>query len=169
LPLKFTVELAMNPVPFTVSVNAPEPETTPVGDSVVTVGTGLFTVKPTPADVPPPGVGFVTVIGKLPAVFTSPARIAAVTCVALTKVVVRATPLKFTTDEARNPVPFTVMVNAPDPKIALVGKIEVTVGAGLFTLNVTEFDVPPPGVGLVTVTGGVPVLAMSLASIVAVN
>jgi hypothetical protein len=78
-------------------------------------------------------------------------------------------PLKFTADEARNPVPFTVMVNAPEPNIALVGAIEVTVGAGLFTLNVTEFDVPPPGVGLVTVTGGVPVLAMSVARIEAVN
>jgi hypothetical protein len=169
VPLKFTVELAIKPVPFTVSVNAPEPETTPVGESEVITGAGLFTVKFTPADVPPPGVGFTTVIGKVPAVFTSPASIAAVSWVELTNVVVRAVPLKSTTDEARNPVPFTVIVNAPEPNTALVGAIEVTVGAGLFTLNVTEFDVPPPGVGLITVTGGVPVLAMSVARIEAVN
>jgi hypothetical protein len=169
VPLKFTVELAMKPVPFTVSVSAPEPETTPVGESEVITGAGLFTVKFTPAEVPPPGVGLTTVIGKVPAVFTSPARIAAVSCVELTNVVVRAVPLKSTTDEAMNPVPFTVIVNAPEPNIALVGAIELSVGAGLFTLNVTEFDVPPPGVGLVTVTGGVPVLAMSVARIDAVN
>jgi hypothetical protein len=168
--LIFTVELEMKPVPFTVSVNAPDPAATPVGESEPTVGAGLFTMKAGPLAVPPPGTGFVTVIGKDPAaVFISPAKIAAVSCVAFTNVVARAEPLKFTTDEARNPVPFTVSVNAPEPMIALVGAIVVTVGAGLFTLNVTEFDVPPPGVGLVTVTGGVPVLAMSVARIAAVN
>jgi hypothetical protein len=168
--LIFTVELEMKPVPFTVSVNAPEPATTPVGESEVNVGVGLFTRNAGPLAVPPPGVGFVTVIGNDPAaVLMSLAKIAAVSCVAFTNVVVRAVPLKFTTDEARKPVPFTVSVSAPEPIIALVGEIVVTVGAGLFTLNVTEFDVPPPGVGLVTVTGGVPVLAISVARMEAVN
>ena len=37
----------------------------------------------------------------------------------------------------------------------------VTVGAKLFTVNVTEFDVPPPGAGFTTVTGNVPPLAIS--------
>jgi len=48
----------------------------------------------------------------------------------------------------------------------------VTVGvilAGAVTLKATEFDVPPPGVGLVTVTGGFPTLATSVARIAALN
>lgn len=36
-------------------------------------------------------------------------------------------------------------------------------------VNVTAFDVPPPGAGFVTVTAGVPAVATSLAEIGAVN
>ena len=45
----------------------------------------------------------------------------------------------------------------------------VVVGTGLLTVNVNALDVPPPGVGLNTVTDEVPVAAMSVAGIAAVN
>src|SRR6202022_4046984 len=118
-----------------------------------------------------PGAGFVTVTEGVPTVATSPARIAAVTCVALTNVVTLALPLKFTTELAIKLVPFTVSVNAPEPATALDGCNVVIVGTGFVpvTVNVTAFDVPPPGVGFVTVTGGVPTAATSPAGIAAVS
>jgi len=78
VPLKFTVAPETKLDPFTVSVNAPEPTNTLVGDNVVTTGVGLFTVKFTAFDVPPPGVGFVTVTGSVPPLATSTANIDAV-------------------------------------------------------------------------------------------
>ena len=64
-------------------------------------------------DSPPPGAGLKTVIGKLPAVVTSPAGIAAVSWVELTNVVVRFKPSNRTTEPEMKLVPFTVSVNAP--------------------------------------------------------
>lgn len=132
VPLMFTVEVEIKFVPFTVSVNAPEPATTVVGATVVTVGTGFVpvTVKVTELDVPPPGAGLVTVTAGVPAAVTSEARIAAVSCVAFTNEVTRAVPLKFTVDPLMKFVPFTVSVNAPDPATTLVGDKVVTVGTG---------------------------------------
>ena len=63
------------------------------------------------------------------------------------------------------PVPFTVRVNAALPDVALAGDSELIVGIGLAALIVkTAFpEVPPPGVGLNTVTCAVPAVAMSAA------
>ena len=78
-------------------------------------------------DVPPPGAGFVTVTFALPATATSLAGIAAEIFVALTKVVGSALPLRFTTDFASKPVPFTVRVKPAPPAVALAGESEVIV------------------------------------------
>jgi hypothetical protein len=102
-------------VPFTVSVKAAPPFVALAGESVVTVGKGLPIPKVAAVDVPPPGAGFVTVTFTFPDVAISGAVIAAVTCVALTNVVVTAVPLKFTTDVETKPVPFTVSVKAVPP------------------------------------------------------
>jgi hypothetical protein len=59
------------------------------------------------------------------------AGIVAVNWVALTKVVVRADPLKFTTDVDTKLVPLTVMVNNASPTILLLGVMLVVVGVGL--------------------------------------
>jgi len=49
------------------------------------------------------------------------------------------------------------------------GAVSEAIGAdAAVTLNVTELEVPPPGVGLVTVTAGVPTLATSLNKMAAV-
>jgi hypothetical protein len=167
-PLKLTVAPLTNPFPFTVKVKAAPPRIVLEGERDVIVGRGLFTTKGEFPDVPPPGAGLVTVTLKDPAAAMSDAVIAAVTCVALTNVVVRATPLNFTDEVATKPVPFTVSVNAAPPVVADVGESKVIVGAGLFAVNVEIPDVPPPGTGLVTVTLKDPAAAMSAAVMAAV-
>jgi hypothetical protein len=172
LPFHCTTDVLTNPLPFTVMVNPAVPALTELGVIDVRLGCGLFTVNVTALDGPPPGAGLVTVTAGVPAVTTSPAKIAAVTCVALTNVVTRGVPPKFTTDVIRKLVPFTVNVNAPEPAITFVGESVVTVGTGFgaaLILKFTEFDVPPPGVGLVTVIAGVPTLVTSVERIAAVN
>ena len=171
LPLKLTTELETKFVPLTVNVKAAAPAVTLVGEIDVSVGTGfgaLATLKTTAVEVPPPGVGLITVTLALPAVAMSEARMAAVSCVALTKVVVFALPLNWTTDVETKFVPLTVRVNAAPPAVAPVGDSEVIAGAGLLTVNVAAAEVPPPGAGLVTVTGNDPAVAISAAVIAAV-
>src|SRR3989442_139820 len=104
-----------------------------------------FTVNVCALEVPPPGAGFVTVIGNVPAVARSVGGIDAVNWVALTKVVVCAEPLKFTTDVERKFVPFTVSVKAASVTDLVVGEMLVVVGVTLFTVKVCALDVPPPG------------------------
>jgi hypothetical protein len=168
-------ELETKFVPFTVNVNAIEPAATLVGEIVVTVGTGFVaavTLKLIEFDGPPPGFGLFTNTAGVPAVATSDARIAAVTCVALTNVVALFAPPKFTTEPLTKFVPVTVNVNPAEPAATLVGDSEVTVGTGFdggVIVNVTELDCPPPGVGFNTLTKGVPVLATSVAGIAAVS
>ena len=121
---------------------------------------------------PPPGVGFVTVIEADPAVAISAAVIVAVTCPPLTNVVARGEPLKFTTEVEIKFVPFTINENDAPPAVAEFGTSEVIAGAGFdaaLTLKLIEFDVPPPGVGFVTLTAGMLAVAISLARIEAIN
>ena len=132
---------------------------------------GGLIVKLSPLDAPPPGVGFVTVTIAVPGVATSLARIEAVSWVAFTNVVVRAVPLKFTTEPLMKFVPFRVSVNAPEAAVTEEGESDVSVGkgfAGTVIWKFTAFDVPPP-CGFVTVTNAVPAVAMSLAGIEAVS
>jgi hypothetical protein len=114
-------------------------------------------------------VGVKTVTGTVAPVAMSLALICAVSCVLLTKVVVRLLPFQRITDVIAKFVPVAVTVNAAPPAVALVGEIELSVGTGFVAVivNVTEPDVPPPGVGLKTVTAAVPVAAMSLAGMAA--
>ena len=174
-PLKFTTEVLTKFVPVSVIVNAGTPALTEVGEIEVSVGTGLLvalTLKLIEFDGPPPGVGLFTKTAGVPAVATSAARIAAVSCVALTNVVTLFAPPKFTVAPLTKFVPFTVNVSAPEPAATPVGESEVTVGTGFVaavTLKFTEFDAPPPGVGFVTITAGVPTVATSTGRIEAVS
>lgn len=63
LPFQSIIELAINPVPFTVRVNAAEPAVAFDGDKDVMAGSGLGATTENVAalEVPPPGVGFATV------------------------------------------------------------------------------------------------------------
>ena len=66
-------------------------------------------------------------------------------------------------------MPFTVIVNSASPTLFEVGEIDVVVGTGLLTVKVWALDVPPPGVGFVTVIENVPAVVRSLVKIVAVS
>jgi hypothetical protein len=168
---KFTIDPVMKFVPVSVSVTGC-PKMPFVGEIDVNVGTGfgaLEIVNAKLAVVPPPGAALVTVTFAVPTAVMSVAKIAAVSCVALTNVVVREFPLNFTCDPFTYPVPFTVKVNAAPPAVAPFGLRDVIVGTGLFTVKVAPADVPPPGVAFVTVTDGVPAVAMSPAVIAAVS
>src|SRR6266404_1726106 len=166
LPFQRTTDEAMKFVPVAIRGNPAPPAATLVGEIELSVGAGLLLIVNVCAlEAPPPGVGLKTVTGAVPAVATSFARICAWSWVLLTKVVVRLAPFQRTTDELLKFVPVAVSVNAPLPATALVGEIELSVGAGLLIVNVEAPEVPPPGVGLKTVTVAVPVAAMSFASI----
>jgi hypothetical protein len=154
-------------VPVAVSVKPASPPVALVGAMELSVGTGLLIVNVNAPDVPPPGVGVNTVTDGVPPAAISAAVICAWSCVALTNVVVRLLPFQRTTDVMAKFVPVAVSVKAEPPAAALVGEIELRAGTGFVAVivNVTELDVPPPGVGLRTVTAAVPVAAMSLARI----
>jgi hypothetical protein len=134
---KFTVAPVTKPVPVRVNVKAAPPAVAEVGAIEVSVGPAAALIENDKVgDVPPPGAGLVTDTVVVPAVAISAAVIAAVTFVALTKVVVLAAPLNFTTDVDTKPVPLTVRVKAAPPAVALFGEREVAVGAGLLMVKV---------------------------------
>lgn len=54
------------------------------------------------------------------------------------------------------------------PTGAVVGEMDVSVGTGLLIVKLTEFDAPPPGVGLLTVTGITAADGSSVATMLAV-
>jgi hypothetical protein len=123
-------------------------------------------------DVPPPGVGFTTVMLDVPVAATSAVRMVAVRVVLETKVVVRGKPFQSTVELLMKFVPVTVSVKLLPPAKVEVGEIEVVIGAGfaaVVMVKVCAFEVPPPGVPFVTVTGYAPTVATSAARIVAVT
>ena len=72
------------------------PWTAEPGVQLTLVVVPRVTVRVCALERPPPGAGLTAVIAKLPRVATSPARIVAVNCVALTKAVTRGEPANWT-------------------------------------------------------------------------
>jgi hypothetical protein len=99
----------------------------------------------------------------------SDAGIAAVTRVPETNVVVRSAPFQRTTELETYPLPLTVSVNAGPPLLAEIGLMLFIFGVGLLIVTVPGLEVPPPGVGVNTVTCAVPAAAMSADGIAAVT
>jgi hypothetical protein len=62
----------------------------------------------------------------------------------------------------RKLVPLMVSVCAVAPAVAEVGERLVIAGTELLTMKFTAFEAPPPGGGLVTITGYDPAVARSL-------
>jgi len=85
-------------------------------------------VKVKEFEVPPPGVGLVTVTAGVPVEAMLAAGMAAVNCVELTKVVAGADPPKLTIEAATKFVPLIVSVKAAPPAAVLFGEIVVIVG-----------------------------------------
>lgn len=109
--------------------------------------------------VPPPGVGFVTVTFTAPATSKLADGTTAVNSVPDTYVVVKGVPFQFMTEVDMKSVPVAVIVNCAVSAVAEVGVIEVRVGIILSIVKICVFDIPPPGVGLNTVTSTVPAVA----------
>jgi hypothetical protein len=106
-------------------------------------------------DVPPPGLGFTTVIDAVPAVATRDAGTVAVSCVEETKLVARGAPFQFTVEVETNLVPFTVKVK-PTLTVVQVGLIKVVVGTGLLIVRVSVALPVPPALVALMVTLYVP-------------
>lgn len=171
-PFTWTTDAGMKLLPLRVMVTEPLPAMTVSGERLVRVGSGLRTSK-LRDHTPPPGVGFTTETERNAADATSTPRIAAVSCVLLTKVVARLEPFTWTTDAGTKLLPVRVIVNPPLPAITVSGERLVSFGAGfgpgLLTASVRGVDVPPPGVGFITETERVLTVAMSLAGMVALS
>src|SRR5712691_7225924 len=172
-PFHRTTEAGTKPLPVTARVKAGPPCSALLGESEESAGTGLTAVmvKATAAEVPPPGVGVNTVTGAVPAVVRSLPGMLVVSWVALTKVVVRMPPFHCTTEAGTKPLPVTVRVKAGPPCSALLGESEERAGTGFTAVMVkaTAAEVPPPGVGVNTVTGAEPAVVRSLAGMLAVS
>src|SRR4029453_10687307 len=168
-PFQRTTEVATKSVPVTVSVKPAPPTVALLGERALTVGVGFWMDRLVGADVPPPGVGVTTVMATRPGVAVSLAGIAAVSVVELPNVVGRLTPFHCTTEDATKLTPVTVRVNAAAPAVAVLGVRPLTVGAGFRIAKLRGAAAPPPGAGVTTVTAAVPVVARSVAGIVAVR
>ena len=167
LPFHCTTEAGTNPEPPTRRVKPAEPGATMAGDRSAMTGTGVPTSNGSALDMPPPGPGVRTVTWAVLGAATSLDGIIAVSCVGLTKVVVRLLPFHWTTELATNPLPATASEKVPATGTVEEGDREVRIGAGLLMVKIRPFEVPPAGAGLTTVTWTVPAVAMSLAGIAA--
>jgi hypothetical protein len=139
---------------------------------VVITGAEGVIVKLAGLDVPPPGGGLTTVTVAVPAVAISAARIDAVNCVELTKVVARFELFHCTTEPSApftKLLPFTVRVKAWFPALRVCGDIEVRTGTELVTKKETPLDVPPPVSEFDTVMVAVPAPVIRLAGTAAVS
>ena len=166
-PFQRTTEPLTKLLPFTVSVKAAPPAAALLGATVVNVGVEApVIVKVRALEIAPPG--FCTVTEAVPAAAMSAAGIAAVSWVALTKVVVRFAPFQRTTEPLTKLLPFTVSVKAAPPAAALLGETVVNVGVEApVIVKVRALEIAPPG--FCTVTEAVPAAAMSVAGIAAVS
>ena len=92
VPFHRTEEDEVKSVPVAIRGKAVWPTTAEVGESDVSTGVGLPTVKVTAVEIPPPGEGLTTVIGIVPFVVTSLVLIAAVNWVLVTNEVLLLDP-----------------------------------------------------------------------------
>jgi hypothetical protein len=130
-------------------------------------------VKDSAFEIAPPLAEVATTVTEAePGLARSVAGIAAVTCVGLTKVVVRLAPFHCTVEPLMNPVPFTVRVRPTPPVTAAPGDSVArdAAGAGL-TVKFVAADVAEvsPLSVFTTVMGTVPVAATSDAGIATVS
>src|SRR5438874_12776892 len=145
LPFQRTVEPLSKLAPFTVRVNASPPANALPGDRLLRVGAGLLTEKVCAAEVTPPGAGVTTVTEAVPVAARSAAGIAAVSCVALTKVVVRAAPFHCTLAPLHEPLPVRLIGKPAAPTIALAGDSAVSAGARRVTVSRGAAEGPAAG------------------------
>ena len=112
LPTQRTTEVGTKPPPSTVRIKPPLLIKAADGEILEMKSPVLgVTLKFMPFEFPPPGVGLLTVIEKLPTLVRSDAGMTAVSWVDETKVVVRLLPAQRTTEVGTKSPPLTVRVN----------------------------------------------------------
>jgi hypothetical protein len=141
VPFHCTVSPERKFEPVTVSVNAAPPTVAEVGLSVVSTGPGGLIVNGLCVETRLPE--FATVTLALPALAIKLAGTAAVSCVALTTVVVSAVPFHCTVEELKKSVPLTVRVKAAPPAVAEAGLRLVIVGTGTAIVTWTALEALP--------------------------
>jgi len=177
VPFQCTADEAKKLLPLTVRVNAGPPAVALLGESaeIVGIGLALLIVNTALPEVPPPGVGFLTVIEADPEEATSEAGTRADNWVALTYVVVSELLFQRTVEVAMKPPPLTVRVNDAAPAVALAGVIDEIEGAGFAAATSMRAGaeaprVRPPAVEeLLTVMLADPTSASVVAGICAVS
>lgn len=165
-PFTSTTEVEVNPVPVTVKVLAVvAPAATAVGASMVITGNGFTIGNGKILDVPPFGgagggaAGFVTANCNVPAVEMSSTVRETWIAVLFKKVEVRFVLFTVTIDWETKLVPESMTEPFPVPARIVEGAAEVIcgtlLGAGVIE-NVSEVEVPPPGLEVKTVTVALP-------------
>lgn len=149
-------------MPLTVRVRVEEPATTELGVRLVIVGAELVTESGAAADVPP---AVLTVTRALPAVETSAAGTAAVSCALLTKVVVSGVDPNLTDARETKFLPLIVIVKAW-PALTDAGLRLVIEGGGYVIVNAAADEAPEAAV---TVMPAVPGVAIRLEGTAAVS
>jgi hypothetical protein len=107
-------------------------------------GAKLLTENDAEAEVPPPGLGFVTVMLCVAARARLAPGTAMLSSVDDTKLVVWALPSRLATDDLMNPEPIKVTDVSGDPTVADVGEMLLNDGSGLDGGGVVNVFEPPP-------------------------
>ena len=164
-PFHSTVELAVNPDPFTVRVNVAPPDVAVDGlRLLIAGGTPAVIVKAEPLDIAAP---VLTVTVATPCVAIRVSAMAAVSVLAFMNVVGIDMPFHKTVEFAANPDPFTVNVNETPPACAAVGlRLLIATGPGAVIVKTEPLVTIPL---TFTVTVAVPCEAMRLPGIDAVS
>lgn len=132
-----TVDPGTKLLPFTVNVNAGPPVGTVDGEILVIIGPATM-VSVTAFDTEPPVLA--AVICAVPGCEVRFAGTVAVSCVELTKVVVRAVAFNDTVAPDRKLVPLTVRVITPPPAETIAGEMLLIVGVGTVMVKVTALE-----------------------------
>jgi xanthosine utilization system XapX-like protein len=156
------VELAPNPEPFTVSVNAAPPTCATEGLRLMMVGFAVAEeiVKVELLDKLPP---VLTVTAAVPCVAMRLGPTAPIIWVVFAKVVGTGDPFHKIVELAANPEPFTLRLNPDPPACAVDGLMLLMVGVAGAMVNVKLLDTVPLAL---TVTVADPCVAMRLAATV---
>ena len=155
LPRLSFVNPATNPLPISPRLNAGEPAVIEDFDSPVNVGKGLLiTLNGIAALIPPLGPGLTNVTWTVPAVASAVAGICAYHNVPIGCTGKMSEPKCKVVKPDTNPEPVRMRLSAGDPLGVHDFDNAVNVGTGLSTtLKVNCALVPPPGPGLVSITG----------------
>jgi hypothetical protein len=106
---------------------------------------GLSIEKVSDVLLPPPGAGLKTATSAVPTALKSDARIVAVNCVGLTKVVARTLPFQRTLDPETKLPPVTVKVKLAEPAAAaVIGERLATIGTLFGVVGATDTVIIPP-------------------------